>query len=615
MTISIALPHRASGAALAVALTACSSAPPPPPTPLPVASASLAASPVPSASAAPTAIPVSAAPEAPSPFFVAYEQPYPGLRVYPLGKIALAVAGAPYLGRALRIDEQGVREDPALFKGLEALQEGPPPGPDDPAPAFQVFSAEGDYPTSGTLQANVPGDRGGTDYAFRLVQGVWKKIHEVPHTQRYNDAYYLGGLGQAALWAKGHLLFEVYGGDAPEGNHTLAYDGPAAGVTIPRFAKAPTGLACAQAIRKPLALDASPTLELFSAGQRCVAGDTEAQWMDQASGKGPLAVERWAKGSKTSTIDTLPDQGGIRADGAQAFLRARSGNDVLFGATLSLGPSDGTDQRPYLAHFDGGQWRSLSPAASGALQDLRTREDGSLWIQVGDALWRRPSLAPDAAWSRITEEGLKALAWWKLTPDGTLWLRAGDALHKRVGDAPWERVPLPSRDAEGHPAKLTPDRLVWLDGEVMIVSDPGEPQEGTTAALLRTRKPTSVARAPAASPGAGAAVARVLPATAACKDTFVLLYKLARTAPADYDFPLTREALKGHTELGAARLAETEEAGRRYLVAFVPTLALGQSVVKLVSDKVPSSKPQLLCGKPKVKRALQLDFRTGNLVK
>jgi hypothetical protein len=605
-------PRPVPAAVLALALVACSSAPPPLPSPPVVASTPTAAVPAPTASAASAVVPVSATPEAPSPFFVAYEQPYPGLRVFPMGKIALGVAGQFYLGHALRIDRDGVREDPGLFKGLEAMYSDVPQGPEEPSIVFGVMDASGDYPGSGSLSTNIPGDRGGTDYLFHLVQGVWKKTHEVPHTRRYNDGYYLGGLGKTAPWTAGRLLYEVYGADEIM---EFDYDGAAGGTTIPRIAKAPPGLGCAHRIRKNHALASTPTQELFGAGQLCVAGDTEAQYMDNGSGKGPLAVERWAKGSKTSTIDTLPDQGGIRADGAETFLEARSGKDVLFGTTVSVGPEHGAAGKPYLAHFDGTQWRAISPVASGSLTDVRRREDGSLWIQVDDALWKRPSLAPDAAWTRITEDGLKELKWWRFTPDGAVWLRAGNSLRKRVGEGPWELVPLPARDSEGKAATYTPDRLEWVDDEAMVISDPQDDHSVTSAALLRTRKPTSVLRAAAGSEGNSVGITRVLPATAACKDTFVLLYKLARTAPADYDFPLTREALKGHTDLGAARLAETEEAGRRFLVAFVPTLALGQKVVKVVSEKVPSSRPQLLCGKPKVKRPLQLDFRTGNLVK
>ena len=612
MLISLSPTRRVPAALLAFALVACSSAPPPPPSPPDVASTPPRAIPAPSASAAGSAVAVSAPPGAPSPFFVAYEQPYSGLRVFPLGKIALGVAGQYYIGHALRIDKDGVREDPGLFKGLEAMYSDVPQGPEEPAIVFAVMSASGDYPTSGTLAANIPGDRGGTDYAFHLVQGVWKRTKEVPHTKTYNDGYYLGGLGQSAAWTGGRLLFETYAGD--DAMH-FEYDGAAGGITIPRLTKAPAGLACAHRIRKSFALASTPNQELFGAGQLCVAGDTEAQYMDSSSGKGPLAVERWARGSTTSTIDTLPDQGGIRMDNATTFLEARSGKDVLFGSTVSLGPEIAAPVKPYLAHFDGTQWRSLSPATSGELKQVNWRQDGSVWIQVDDAVWRRPSLAPDAGWTRITEEGLTALKWFNLTPDGTLWLRAGDTLRRRFGEGPWERVSLPSRDSEGQPATYTPDRLVWVDDEAMIVSDPEDEHRASGAALLRTRKPASVMRPSEASQGNSVGITRVLPATAACKDTFVLLYKLARTAPADYDFPLTREALKGHTDLGAARLAETEEAGRRYLVAFVPSLALGQKLVKVVSDKVPSSRPQLLCGKPKVKRPLQLDFRTGNLVK
>jgi hypothetical protein len=75
--------------------------------------------------------------------------------------------------------------------------------------------------------------------------------------------------------------------------------------------------------------------------------------------------------------------------------------------------------------------------------------------------------------------------------------------------------------------------------------------------------------------------------------------------------PLTRKALKGHTEFGVAEFAETEDGGRHYFGAFVSELDLARKMASIVESKVPGSKPQVLCVKPRVVRRLKIDMRTG----
>src|SRR5262249_25616254 len=151
------------------------------------------------------------------------------------------------------------------------------------------------------------------------------------------------------------------------------------------------------------------------------------------------------------------------------------------------------------------------------------------------------------------------------------------------------------------------ESVAWLSsGNMMIVAQ----GDGETA-LLAGVKPDKVLDA-SAEPAAGAkappkavAFGKGGPPPARCQSPFAGLYKLSRVAPPDFDFPLTREAVKGHTELSDVRFAETEDGGSRYLVAFVPNLGRGQKLVALVRDKVNGARPQLLCGEPpKINRTL-----------
>lgn len=60
----------------------------------------------------------------------------------------------------------------------------------------------------------------------------------------------------------------------------------------------------------------------------------------------------------------------------------------------------------------------------------------------------------------------------------------------------------------------------------------------------------------------------------ACNDIFVLMYGMTKVTPKNYDYPLTRKALKGHTEFADAEFAETVDGGRHYFGAFVQSSTL-----------------------------------------
>lgn len=101
--------------------------------------------------------------------------------------------------------------------------------------------------------------------------------------------------------------------------------------------------------------------------------------------------------------------------------------------------------------------------------------------------------------------------------------------------------------------------------------------------------------------------------TSKCETPFVLLYTLAKTAPKDYDFPATRDALKGHTELAKASFVEFSRGGQRFFGAIVPTGDLGKKLVDAVKGKVPGSTPQLVCDAPAPDRTLAIDLATGKM--
>jgi hypothetical protein len=547
-----------------------------------------------------------------SPFFVAYEQPHAGLRVHPMGQAAVVVSGEGYMSGMLLMDTKGVREDEGLYKGLPGHTK-----PDEDRVHFALLSVSGDWPRSGRISINTPGDRGGTDLFYELKNGAWSPLSD-PHTEAYYKAYY-GGVLSTGTSFKGGDLYVIM----EDGKWRFLFDSKKKGVTVPVMADAPKELPCQKRLHRYLELASLPAGELYGLGQACVADDAGGEaWGFQPS-KGPLAVERWAAGARTSTLDVLPGQSGLRrAYGedvtARTSIHARSPNDVYVSSSVS---ADGTEAgvRPYVAHFDGRAWSEIAMPAKGWLTGFAAAsKDEMLWAEIGGALYiyKKPvHTGKEGAWERVTPEGQKDLKYWELAPDASLWVRFGDALFRRPERGAWEELALPSRDPNGKPAVYLPTRLTFWNSEVIVVSDKEEGHaDQENAAILRSTKPEAVLRAPAARPEL-APSALVKAATPRCNEVFVVLYKLAKTAPPDFDFPLTREALKGHREFAKAEFAETIDGGRRYFVAFVPTYAMGQSLVKLVTEKVKGSTPQLLCGKPAVNRKLKIDLGTGALVK
>ena len=83
----------------------------------------------------------------------------------------------------------------------------------------------------------------------------------------------------------------------------------------------------------------------------------------------------------------------------------------------------------------------------------------------------------------------------------------------------------------------------------------------------------------------------------------VVLYAFTKTKLNDNDFPLTRKALRGHTEGGSVDFVVTGDFGQRFLTAFTTafTTSFGdaQSLSHLVEKGVAGAKPQVLWPIPK----------------
>jgi hypothetical protein len=462
-----------------------------------------------------------------------------------------------------------------------------------------VYAVSGDWPRSGSLSLNLPGERGGTDLDYQWSGSAWVKAPTQPlgdMTPEVVSAYYQGGFLGRARWG-GHALFYLVG--------SRFVPAKGAGGSLPVIAPGQKG--CEHRLVGYLEL-ANVGGDLLGIGKLCTAADDPGMEGYSQTGKGALAIERWAKGQTRSTIVELPGSAGrgsvairavryLEAEGGEAYVYASFFEDKKFSV--------------YVARWDGKAWADVSPTVEDSVAEAWSAKDRSLWLRLEKSFLVRRG----GAWERLAPAGVtEKIETADVAPDGTLWARFGDELWHLGAAGAWEKAVLP-RDAEGTP--MRPRWVAWLDGE-MLIGAQGSPLAGDY--LLSSRKPDKVLdltrRDGDASPVKRTAFGRVRPPSAECGNLFVVLYKLSRVAPPDFDFPLTRAALKGHTELSDVRFAETEDAGTRYLVAFVPALSRGKALVDLIKQHVKGSSPQLLCGEPpKTNRTIEIDLRTGAIKK
>ena len=188
--------------------------------------------------------------------------------------------------------------------------------------------------------------------------------------------------------------------------------------------------------------------------------------------------------------------------------------------------------------------------------------------------------------------------------DGVLRVLADGAVFARRGDI-WESVPLPMGLSKADDIAATGDGTLWLAGGGALFREPRPGDAPGTAPpaitpKVREQKPRR---------------AFPKPGSAKCKQNLVVLYAFTKVTPEDYDFPLTRKALKGHTEFSSARFLVTRDVGQRFLAAVVPTFDAGRKLQALIEKEVQGSKPQVVCAEPEVIRELKIDLRTGEVVK
>lgn len=292
---------------------------------------------------------------------------------------------------------------------------------------------------------------------------------------------------------------------------------------------------------KAEAMAALPNGEVLVAGRDCDEKDR-------------LAIERWAPDRVDSTVVSLPAP---EAKIKRVWLLATERDRFV------LAQFEG---RNFLARIDDpGAASEIALPLAKPISDASLAEDGSLWI-----------------------------------------LFAGDKsveLFRRDKEGAYARATLPTPDT------LSPGGMYAASAEVVYLA-------GSTSAvhtvILSSRPgklfdvPPPHPAPPAASAAAGAASAAVGgapsdkpgPLSASCPSPFVVLFSVGKAAPADYDYPATRDALAGWPDRAKYRFVEYMFRGNRTLGASAPDAAGAEALAARIRERIRGSAPAPACFKP-----------------
>ena len=442
-----------------------------------------------------------------------------------------------------------VVHDPLLERGM----------PDDSL--FYIEGIAGSWPDSAWLATTHAAGRSGFSKIWRWDGKRWV------HRQSLIESRFIFGIRN---WTGGRQLALEQAGMMFDASF-LQLSGPK-DVTLPAFARNKNVQSFCYTALMVQAFETLPSGEVFTAGQRCSEDMTEG-----------LGVVRWAPGVKNGTIDSLPntqDASGSSTNLTITGMAVRSPTDVYVSAAKALwNANDKRDERSaYLAHFDGSRWQEVSSKVPGVIESLATSSDGTLLVANDRGeLYSGSSfdaLTPLPTPSELAKDGARTFV-------ASFWLRAPGDLWAVVNVAP------PSER-------------------------PDERPKGRSY-LLHTRAPTKALPTNEEYAQKERAFRLPGPPVDSCVTPFVLLYTLSKRAPADYDYPSTRAALKGKKEFAVpgVEFIEFERSGQRFFGARVPDFTLGKKLMSFVKEKVAGSTPELVCHDPPPLRKLTLDLTGG----
>jgi hypothetical protein len=540
------------------------------------------------------------------------------LQLFPLKDAVLAISQLGDDPTVYRVSDSEVAKLPNFFTGLRVAAM-----PEEPTKRlFRVDEIEGSASGDLDIRFNVPGERSGTDYRAERRAGVWKTDPPLRYLEGFMD-------GPAIITQSG--LYLIAPADAP-GTIKL-YNGATAlaatkGMPIPTKRDAAAGCTARMGPYYGLAAVGD---RIFGIGRVCTASDAAGAW----------AVEEWLDGTSESvaflelpgTIDT-----GLTAPTLFSPFRMLSHRGSILLYMAAKFPQKGVPSgRPYLARLEDHQWIDMSPPSGSGPIDIVDAGEGEaarMFLFAFDAGYRRDR----NSWTLIEMPPREASVDKKdfdgdpdqfvAAKDGSIWARLDKKLYRLApAGTRFERVELPDlpRAADepaptpgphgevAAPPRFEVDSVAFLpSGDPVVLA-----HRGWSSALYVPKAHAGPVVVESTPPPKTKPFGSVRAAGADCSRPFVVLYGMTKLAPDDYDFPLTRKALKGKRDVyGGAHFYVVRDGGQRFLIAIVPSLAMGAALTKDIAASVKDSKPQLLCGDPaEIIRELKIDLDTGEVIK
>ena len=360
--------------------------------------------------------------------------------------------------------------------------------------------------------------------------------------------------------------------------------------------KDPECLALNAAAEIPVGFAALTTGHLFAVGALL---NEERSWV----------IERWEPNQVNSRMDKLPIPSDPTLMPMVQGIAAFAPNDIFVYGQLDKVAGEKRVQDnvgAYLVHFDGSNW-TFVPFQSAAGITSMSSSDGVLWAASGGLLWKR--IDSNSPWLNIVlpsvpadlAETKRAMPKPKFPPE-----TKGAAAKDEPVD--WQLAAIRVMAKKGGD--------VWVES---VVGKKGHaPAQYEVAEVVLRNRPHSEVWQPMEGDKQARAIEKyqpLRPANEYCTSIFVLLYGMTRTTPKDYDYPLTRAALKGHREFTEVTFAETEDRGEHYFGAFVQDFELAKRLLAVIRKNVKDSKPVMICRHPKKVRLLEFDLATGAVTK
>jgi hypothetical protein len=496
-------------------------------------------------------------------------------------------AGAARLVLAFLRDDGTLDEDPKLGRGLMHRELDM-----TASAALDVESIGGSWPERVTLSLR---GEGGERVGSFSEERAWRGDH-------WEDAPRVARETPSTRWLNGSKLERDY-------NAYLAYSVvPPGAAPAPDFTSMRVKGAGPDCVFGETALLARPTGELFLAGTFCGFFPTHGVLSDMGPRPtGEAGVARWVPGGKAK-LEKIPDVARHADLVLVDFVEASPTTLFLFGTVAN--PADAQKPDAYLALHDGTSWSRVETPYHGSVTHHEVAPDGALWVLADHALFERKV---DGAWNKLPLEDVASVVWANGRPS---WVALRRALARRGDDGQWTRISAP-RPAFSSSSELDLGSLsISPKGEVWIHASYEEKRPEWT----KPERREALLRAGVAYPAAHCDVAMGSsfsswppPATAGCAHPVAILARVSKSAPAQYDFPQTRAALRGHTEILGAEFVEIDIDGKRLLAAKVESIEMGKRLVEIVSQGVAGTRPELVCSEPKVTRTIPFDLGTGAL--